>query len=74
MRSQPDAMYRTISEWLMHMEIEHSGREWVCYGCSPSKPMVFQTEKEYIDHFRVTRQHRDFYIESILPDLAKLNM
>jgi hypothetical protein len=66
-------MYSSVKNWLAHMEHEHSGRQWICYGCSPSEPRVFDTREKYCQHFSSTRQHIGNTMESQLETLARLN-
>jgi hypothetical protein len=69
----PYVFYSSAKDWLAHMEREHSGRQWICYGCSPSEPRVFDDRKEYLQHFKTTRQHVGTMTDSQLETLAQLN-
>jgi hypothetical protein len=71
--STPYVFYSKAKYWLAHMEREHSGRQWICYGCSPSEPRVFDDREEYLKHFKTTRQHVGIMTDSQIETLAQLN-
>lgn len=55
------------------MEKEHSDRQWICYGCSPSEPRVFDNLHDYVQHFETTRQHVGVTTGAQIEALVRLN-
>lgn len=71
--STPFTFYRSVADWLAHMEQQHSGRHWLCYQCSPSEPRIFNDFDDYMLHFKNTKQHVGITTSAQIDILAELN-
>jgi hypothetical protein len=71
--STPYQSYSSATKWLAHMEQEHSGRQWTCYGCSPFQPRIFDNHGDYVEHFGNTRQHAGITTQAQIEKLAQLD-